>query len=186
MLEICGRGVMMKFGKIAAYGGIPMSFRIILLLVLGTAFAAGCAVPPEAGEPPKRATYIEWAAAMAQIPEIIRAEELCAAGVGHHRSANIRGHRLDIYEEYSMAILLFEQAADQLFRAWDRYPEYEEFILMQLDMVYGYIHACVTSRPHYFEPTDPLNIYGGALTYQQRQRMEQYRQKLSKWEASRK
>jgi hypothetical protein len=154
----------------------------LLGLVLATVVSAGCTARLAVGEPPKRASYMQWGMRMARIPEIINAGTYCQAGLVHHRNANKLDRREDIVEELNMAIALFGQSADELYLAWERHPEYKKFILLELDKVYGYIHACVARRPYYFDPTDPLNIYGGALTYEQRQRMHHYRQKLEKWE----
>jgi len=152
------------------------------LLIFAFAFASGCTVRLTAGEPPRRSSYEKWGLRMAQIPEIINAGKYCQAALVHHRNANKMDRREDIVEEFRMAIALFGQSADQLYLAWERYPEYEKFILLELDKTYGYIHKCIAMRPYYFSPTDPLNIYGGALTYEQRQRMQSYRQSLQKWE----
>jgi hypothetical protein len=156
---------------------------MILLPALVAVLVVGCAAPPEGGVPPERTKYEKWGAKLAGIPQIVWAGKFTAAGLEHHRNANKMNDHFDIYEEYTMAIALFELAANQLYLAWELHPEYKDFILWELDKVYGYRHICVAQRPHYFSPTDPLNIYGGALTYEQRQRARQYRQRLKKWES---
>ncbi len=162
-----------------------MRYATLLLLIFAVAFIctlAGCAAPTGVGERPQIISYKDWAERMAQIPGIINSGTYCQAALVHHRNANKLDRREDIVEELNMAIALFGKSADELYLTWERHPEYEKFVLLELDKVYGYIHACVAMRPYYFDPTDPLNIYGGALTYEQRQRMRQYRQKLQKWE----
>ena len=173
---------MMLTVKVAAHGGSDMRYAVLGLFVAAACLAFGCAGPSALGTPPVRLSYEDWAREMARIPEIVRAEQLCEAALVHHRNANIMTNRLDIYEEYTMATSLFAMSADQLYVAWELHPAYRKFILMELDKVYGYINECVSYRPHYFEPTDPLNIFGGAMTYEQRQRMQQYRKVLSKWQ----
>jgi hypothetical protein len=152
------------------------------MMMIAAGLLAGCAGGAEVGEPPPLVSYEDWARELARIPEIIEAGKFCEAGLERHRNAQIMDNRFDIYEELSMGILLFMQSADQLYRAWDKYPSYEQFILLELDKVYDYMHACVMRRPHYIDPTDPLNIYGGPLTFEQRQKMAEYRRKLAKWE----
>ena len=156
--------------------------HILPILILAASIAAGCVASREVGEPPKRTSYEAWGAKLGEVPQIIRSEELVAAALVHYRRANQLDKRKDIVDGIDMAISLFGQAADKIFEAWELYPEYEKFIIMELDKVYGYIHKCVAMKPYYFDPTDPLNVYGGALTYEQRRRMSQYRQSLERWE----
>lgn len=159
-----------------------MRYLVFSLTVAATALVAGCAGPSAVGEPPSTVSYEEWGARMALIPEIIDAEHYVEAGLVRHRNSKILSQRHDIFDELTEAIKLFAIAADLYYLAWDNYPDYEKFILLELDKVYVYMHACVADRPHFFDPTDPLNIYGGALTYEQRQKMQQYRQRLRRWE----
>jgi hypothetical protein len=159
-----------------------MYWKVALLMVLGAVFTAGCAGPPEAGVLPQEARYERWGEKMGQIPQILMAGKLTEAGLQHHRTANSMRDHYDVFAEYTMAMSLFDLAAQQLYLAWECNPEYKDYIIWELDKVYDYRHACVSRRPYYFDPIDPLNVFGGALTHEQRQRASQYRQQLSKWE----
>jgi len=184
LLEIPGGSSIIKSILKRANGGILMHWKVALLMVLGVVFTAGCAGPPEAGVLPQEARYGRWGAKMGEISQIVMAGKLTEAGLEHHRNANIARDHYDIYAEFSMAIALFELAAKQLYLAWECHPEYKDFILWEIDKVYEYRHECVSRCPYYFDPIDPLNVLGGVMTHQQRQRMQQYRQQLSKWEKS--
>jgi hypothetical protein len=156
--------------------------RLITLFVLFSAgWIVGCAVPREVGEPPKRTRYEIWGARLPEIPEVIQANKLCSAGLEHHRKSNLTGKRGEIIDELNMAISLFKQSSEQLFLAWKAYPQYEDFIRMELDKVWGYIHVCVSRRPYFVEPLDPLNVLRGSLSYEQRMRKAEYEHRLSRW-----
>lgn len=182
LLEIAGGSSIIKSILKRANGGILMHWKVVLLMVLGAIFTAGCAGPPEKGVLPREARYERWGEKMGQIPQIVMAGKLTEAALEHHRNANKMRDHYDIYAEFSMAIALFELAARQLYIAWEYNPEYKDYILWELDKVYGYRHSCISRRPFYFDPIDPLNVMGGVMTHQQRQRVRQYRQQLSRWE----
>jgi hypothetical protein len=149
------------------------------LVVLALAnFCAGCKATVKVGEAPAKVSYLEWAEKMAGIPEVVKAEEFVEAALVRHRNSNKVDEVDARLEELRVALWLLGQAADQYYEAWRRHPQYEQFILMELDKVYGYIHTCIIQRPYFIEPIDPLNIYGGALTYEQRQKMEAYQTRL--------
>jgi len=156
--------------------------HVLTVLFLAAGIAAGCAAPVHVGEPPARATYAAWGARMGEISQIAKSEEIVAAALEHYKRANRLDRREDVVDEIDMALSLFGQASDLIYEAWHLHPDYEQFIIMELDKIYGYIHRCVMMKPYYFDPTDPLNVYGGALTYEQRRRMSQYRQRLERWE----
>jgi len=159
-----------------------MRYKAALVVILGAVFTAGCTAAPGVGVVPREARYEKWGSEMAQIPQIVMAGKLTEAALEHHRNANKMRDHYDIYAEFSMAISLFELAARQLYIAWEYHPEYKDYILWELDKVYGYRHSCVSHRPFYFDPIDSLNVLGGAMTHEQRQRVRQYRHQLSRWE----
>jgi hypothetical protein len=180
-LEISGMSAIM--GNVGIYGDRRSRMRclIILLALVGAVWTAGCAGPPEIGEPPKRTRYEIWGARLSEIPEIIQADKLCSAGLEHHRKSNLTGKRGEIIDELDMAIALFRQSSEQLFEAWRKYPEYESFIRMELDKVWGYVFTCVSKKPYFVEPLDPLNVLRGSLSYEQRARKAEYEHQLSRW-----
>jgi hypothetical protein len=157
--------------------------RLMTLVFLGVAAGAlaGCvAGTPEVGEPPKRSSYEEWGARLDRIPEVASAVKLCKAALEHHRNANKTDQRDERIQEYNSAISLFFQSAEEYYAAWRKYPEYGDFVLWELDKLTFYINSCIAQKPYLIDPTDPLNIYGGPLTYEQRQRLEAYQQVLGK------
>jgi hypothetical protein len=77
--------------------------------------------------------------------------------------------------------MLFRQSSEQLFLAWSKYPQYENFIRMELDKVWGYVYTCVSKRPYFVEPLDPLNVLRGSMSYEQRMRKAEYQHQLSRW-----
>ena len=158
-----------------------MRCPVILLVLISTSWIAGCAGPPEVGEAPKRTRYEIWGARLSEIPEINQANKLCSAGLEHHRKSNLTGKRGEIIDELDMAIMLFRQSSEQLFLAWSKYPQYENFIRMELDKVWDYVYTCVSKRPYFVEPLDPLNVLRGSMSYEQRMRKAEYQHQLSRW-----
>ena len=73
------------------------------------------------------------------------------------------------------------QSSEQLFLAWSKYPQYENFIRMELDKVWDYVYTCVSKRPYFVEPLDPLNVLRGSMSYEQRMRKAEYQHQLSRW-----
>jgi len=154
---------------------------IMVVLGLGAIVAAGCASVPDVGERPKMVSYREWGARFGEIAEIQRASMLCQAALVHHRNAHMTRSREKKHDEFGLTIRLLTLSKDQLYAAWDKYPEYEKFIVMELDKVYGFIHGCISQRPYYFDVIDPLNIVGGVMTYEQQLRVREYKRQLRKW-----
>ena len=160
-----------------------MRLTILMLLALAAGIFAGCvAGPPDVGEPPKRSSYEEWGSRLDKIPEVAAGVKLCKAALEHHRNANKTDQRDERIQEYNAAISLFFQSAEQYYAAWRRYPEYGDFILWELDKLTFYIQSCISQKPYLIDPTDPLNIYGGPLTYEQRQKMQAYQAALGELE----
>ncbi len=158
-----------------------MRFATILVLGFVASICAGCAAAPLDKKPPSILSYGEWGARLGEIGEIARAGELCEAGLGHCRNAHKTSNRDVIIEELTTAINLFKESADQLYLAWEEYPEYEDFILMELDKVYVYLHETIARRPYFFAPESTGEEYGTSASHDQKQAMLQYQKALKRW-----
>ena len=159
-----------------------MRFAIWIAVMLGTVALLGCTAVPPDRPPPRTESYGEWGARLGEIPEIIKAAEYCEAGLGRYRNAMKTTEHDKIVEELTMSIKLYVASADQLYAAWHKYPEYENFIVMEIDKVYGYLHDSIAKRPYFFKPPSEGEAYTGEpLTYAQKQAMQQYQRALKRW-----
>lgn len=162
--------------------GEEMRYLLVAVLVV-----AGCAARhPRVGRAfPYRPRYAELAAKLAEIPEIIKADEFRSTGHRWRKLAYMEWKKEKQYYAFEMARRSFRESANWYHLAKEKHPEYADYVDAELKAVYRLIAMCIMEQPELLKLPHAMVEEQHELEMMIQKRLEVLSETVQRWERMR-
>jgi len=159
-----------------------MRYFLVVVLVV-----CGCAVRESRVKKslPYKPKYSELAAKLAEIPEIVKADEWRSIGHRWRKLAYMEWKKEKQFYAFQMARKSFREAANWYYIAKENNPDYADYVDEELKAVYRLIAMCIMEQPELLRLPQALVEEQHELEMAIQRRLETLSETVQEWERMR-